>query len=80
MAATLCAMKSALIVRHTPYEGIAGFRLPVEQAGYVIDRVDVTDPEFERIDFLSPDLVVLMGGPMGWKAFQHSGIRSLEFT
>ncbi len=58
-------MKTALIIRHTPYEGIAGFRLPVEQAGYAVDRIDVTDPAFPHIDFDEPDLVVLMGGPMG---------------
>lgn len=58
-------MKSALIIRHTPYEGIAGFRAPVEAAGYVIDRIDVTDPAFADVDFDEPDLVVLMGGPMG---------------
>jgi len=58
-------MSSALIIRHTPYEGIAGFRQPVEEAGFVIDRVDVTDPDFSSIDFLEPDLVVMMGGPMG---------------
>ncbi|WP_315760064.1 glutamine amidotransferase [Sphingomonas sp. Y38-1Y] len=58
-------MKRALVIRHTPYEGIAGFRQPVEAAGYEIDRVDVTAPEFAATDFLSPDLVVLMGGPMG---------------
>ncbi len=58
-------MKTALIIRHTPYEGIAGFRLPVEQAGYAVDRIDVTDPAFPNIDFDEPDLVVLMGGPMG---------------
>jgi GMP synthase (glutamine-hydrolysing) len=58
-------MKRALVIRHTPFEGIAGFRQPVEDAGYVIDRVDVTDPSFGSTDFLSPDLVVLMGGPMG---------------
>lgn len=58
-------MKSALVIRHVPYEGIAGFRAPVEDAGYVIDRVDVTDPEFANIDFDEPDLVVMMGGPMG---------------
>lgn len=58
-------MKSALVIRHTPYEGIAGFRAPVEAAGYVINRIDVTDPAFGSIDFLSPDLVVMMGGPMG---------------
>lgn len=58
-------MKRALVIRHTPYEGIAGFRQPVEDAGYLIDRVDVTDPSFARTDFIAPDLVVLMGGPMG---------------
>lgn len=58
-------MPSALVIRHTPYEGIAGFRLPVEQAGYVIDRIDVTDPVFPTLDMVSPDLVVMMGGPMG---------------
>jgi GMP synthase (glutamine-hydrolysing) len=58
-------MKSALVIRHTPYEGIAGFRAPVEAAGYVIDRIDVTDPAFASIDFDEPDLVVMMGGPMG---------------
>lgn len=58
-------MRSALIIRHTPYEGIAGFRQPVEDAGFEIDRIDVTDPAFASVDFLDPDLVVLMGGPMG---------------
>lgn len=58
-------MKRAFVIRHTPYEGIAGFRQPVEAAGYTIDRIDVTDPGFASADFVSPDLVVLMGGPMG---------------
>ena len=58
-------MKTALVIRHTPFEGIAGFRAPVEAAGYTIDRIDVTDPAFPTIDFDEPDLVVMMGGPMG---------------
>jgi GMP synthase (glutamine-hydrolysing) len=58
-------MKSALVIRHTPFEGIAGFRAPVEAAGYVIDRIDVSDPAFPNVDFDEPDLVVMMGGPMG---------------
>src|SRR5688572_7323143 len=58
-------MKTALVVRHTPYEGIAGFRAPVEAAGYAIDRIDVTDPAFPTADFVTPDLLVMMGGPMG---------------
>lgn len=58
-------MKRALIVRHVPFEGIAGFREPVEAAGYELERIDVTDPEFSRTNFNTPDLLILMGGPMG---------------
>jgi GMP synthase (glutamine-hydrolysing) len=58
-------MKRALIIRHTPYEGVAGFRQPIEAAGYAIDRIDVTDPAFARLDLVAPDLLVMMGGPMG---------------
>ena len=58
-------MKTGLIIRHTPYEGLAGFRDPIEAAGYVLDRVDVTDPGFSSLDFEAPDLLLMMGGPMG---------------
>lgn len=58
-------MKSALIVRHVPYEGCAGYRPPVEAAGYAIDRIDVTDPAFATADLTAPDLLIVMGGPMG---------------
>lgn len=58
-------MKHALIVRHTPFEGAAGFRLPIEQAGYQFNRINVSDPDFGSLDWLDPDLVVVMGGPMG---------------
>jgi GMP synthase (glutamine-hydrolysing) len=58
-------MKQALVVRHTPSEGAAGFRLPIEQAGYDISRIDAIDPGFMALDWIEPDLVVIMGGPMG---------------
>ncbi|WP_225204680.1 glutamine amidotransferase [Novosphingobium huizhouense] len=58
-------MKTALIIRHVPREGVAGFRAPIEAAGYAIDRVDVTGDDFEALDLVAPDLVVMMGGPMG---------------
>lgn len=58
-------MKRALAIRHTSFEGIAGFRVPVEAAGYVIDRMDVSETRFAEEDFLGPDLVIAMGGPMG---------------
>ncbi|MBO9579327.1 MAG: glutamine amidotransferase [Sphingobium sp.] len=58
-------MKRALIIRHVPYEGVAGYRQPVEAAGYEIDRIDVSDPAFSQRDLVEPDLLIMMGGPMG---------------
>ncbi|MCA1199748.1 glutamine amidotransferase [Sphingomonas sp. R647] len=55
----------ALVIRHKPYEGLAGFWAPITAAGYAIDTVDVDDPAFAALDFAAPDLLVLMGGPMG---------------
>ena len=57
--------KTALIIRHVPYEGVAGFREPIEAAGYVVDRVDVAAPDFSAHDLREPDLLIMMGGPMG---------------
>jgi GMP synthase (glutamine-hydrolysing) len=47
-----------------PYEGLAGFILPIESAGYAIERIGAGDPAFGDADFMAPDLLVLMGGPM----------------
>lgn len=58
-------MKTALIIRHVPYEGVAGYRAPIEAAGYALDRVDVADPAFSALDLCAPDLLIMMGGPMG---------------
>jgi GMP synthase (glutamine-hydrolysing) len=58
-------MKHGLIIRHVPYEGVAGFRAPIEAAGYALDRIDVGDPAFANLDLAEPDLVIMMGGPMG---------------
>lgn len=58
-------IKKGLIIRHVPHEGIAGFREPVESAGYALERIDVEDPAFGSIDLTEPDLLIMMGGPMG---------------
>lgn len=67
--------KRALIIRHVPYEGIAAFRQPIEEAGYVLDRVDVGDNDFSSVDLIEPDLLIMMGGPMGvYEQEQHPWI------
>lgn len=58
-------MKSALVIHHIAYEAIAGFRAPLEAAGYALSSIVVTDPAYPAVDLLAPDLLVLMGGPMG---------------
>jgi len=57
--------KRALVIRHVPHEGLAGFREPIEAAGYEVDRIDVSDAAFSSLDLCEPDLLVMMGGPMG---------------
>jgi GMP synthase (glutamine-hydrolysing) len=58
-------MKRALVLRHVDHEGIAGYREPIEAAGYTIDRIAAHHAGCARLDTLSPDLLVVMGGPMG---------------
>jgi len=57
--------KTALIIRHVPHEGVAGYRAPIEAAGYQVDRIDVADPAFASLDLTRHDLLIMMGGPMG---------------
>jgi GMP synthase (glutamine-hydrolysing) len=59
------AMKTALIIRHVPREGAAGFLQPIEAAGYQVARVDVAGDDFADVDLCTPDLLIMMGGPMG---------------
>lgn len=62
-------MKRALIVRHVPREGAAGYLQPIEAAGYQIERIDVASPDFADVDLCTPDLLIMMGGPMG--VYEH---------
>jgi len=67
--------RTALIIRHVPYEGVAGFRVPIEAAGFAVDRIDVADPAFSQVDLRDPDLLIMMGGPMGvYEQDQHPWI------
>ncbi|MFB0873709.1 MULTISPECIES: glutamine amidotransferase [unclassified Sphingobium] len=71
-------MKRALIVRHVPREGAAGYLQPIEETGYHIDRVDVASPDFADVDLCSPDLLIMMGGPMGVYETDHHPWISLQ--
>jgi GMP synthase (glutamine-hydrolysing) len=55
----------ALVVHHVAHEGLAAFAGPLGERGYAVEHVFAGDPAFAAIDFLEPDLLVLLGGPMG---------------
>jgi GMP synthase (glutamine-hydrolysing) len=57
--------RRALVIRHAPWEDIAGFGPPIAAAGYRLEAVDVGDPGFATLDFDGFDLVIPLGGPMG---------------
>ena len=61
----MAGMKRALVLRHVDHEGIAGYREPIEAAGYAIERVAAHHAGCAKLDVMAPDLLVVMGGPMG---------------
>ena len=58
-------MAIALVIQHEDYEALGGFQQPLEARGYDIELVSVRDRHFDTLSFLDPDLLVIMGGPMG---------------
>lgn len=70
-------MKRCTVIRHVVYEGIAGFREPIEAAGYEVERIAACETDWTAIDLVAPDLLVVMGGPMGvYETTAHPWITS----
>lgn len=57
--------KTALVLRHVHFEDLGSFEWPLKAAGYRIFYSDVTDADFCKGDPLEPDLLVILGGPIG---------------
>jgi len=62
---TITAAKRALIIRHVDYEGAAGYREPILAAGYGLEWLAADSADFSGDILDTPDLLVVMGGPMG---------------
>ncbi|MGH6808922.1 MAG: glutamine amidotransferase [Ensifer adhaerens] len=58
-------LKSAQVIRHVHFEDLGTFAAPLRHAGYEIGYHDVGTADF--LDFApdAPDLVVVLGGPIG---------------
>lgn len=57
--------KTALVLRHVHFEDLGSFSLPIRQAGYDVRYTDVGDPDFPPGDPHDPDLLIVLGGPIG---------------
>jgi len=57
--------QSVIALRHVNFETLGTFERPLTDAGYTLTYVDVATEDISRIDPTSPDLLVVLGGPIG---------------
>lgn len=57
--------RTALALRYVPFEDLGTFGPALEREGYAICYMTVGDPGFPGEDPIRPDLLVVLGGPIG---------------
>ncbi|MGQ9364791.1 glutamine amidotransferase [Azospirillum sp. ST 5-10] len=57
--------KSAVALRHVHFEDLGSFAAPLEENGYAVRYDDVGDADFLAFDPREPDLLIVLGGPVG---------------
>lgn len=56
-------------IRHIGFEDLGSFETPLREAGYEIEYIDVAERAPGALDPLGPDLLVVLGGPIG--VYEH---------
>ena len=59
------AMPKALAITHLAFEDLGSLAPELAAAGFAVDTVDACTADFRGIDPLAPDLVIVLGGPIG---------------
>jgi len=65
MSKILIGMKTAAVVRHIHFEDLGTFEAVLEAADYRIHYYDLGLHDLWRLDPLQPDLLIVLGGPVG---------------
>lgn len=58
-------MRKALVLFHVAFEDAGSLGPALEAAGFAIDQVEASTADLAALDPLAPDLLVVMGGPLG---------------
>ncbi len=58
-------MKIVAVIRHLPFEGLGSFAGVLEGRGYTIRHLEAGLDDLTAVDPLAPDLLVVLGGPIG---------------
>lgn len=64
--------------RHVGFEDLGSFEAPLRAAGYEIEYVEMADCDPAALDPLAPDLLVVLGGPIGVHDHEAYPIVSIE--
>ncbi|GAB4296992.1 MAG: glutamine amidotransferase [Thiohalomonadaceae bacterium] len=57
--------KQAIAIRHVAFEDAGSFAVVLEQLGYELRYLEAGVDDFAAIDAVAPDLLLLLGGPIG---------------
>jgi GMP synthase (glutamine-hydrolysing) len=57
--------KTAIAIRHVHFEDLGSFEPLLQAAGYEVAYVEAGSDQIERIDPAEPDILVVLGGPIG---------------
>lgn len=58
-------MKNAVIIRHLGFEDLGSFAAVLDEHGYAARYVESGVDDLTALEALDPDLVVILGGPLG---------------
>lgn len=57
--------KTALAIRHVPFEDLGSFEPVLKQEGYRLHYMEAGDDDVTDIDPIGPDVLAILGGPIG---------------
>ena len=58
-------MRKVIAVTHVPFEDLGSLEPELKRAGFALETVDACTCDFRNVSQSNPDLVVVLGGPIG---------------